>query len=120
MSPSRDFIVIAYVNCHSADNSAILAMSDAASFLINTYSSATASGPWLEIPTVLPPRPVTNDYAFDYLSLIGVRYRLESSVDLRAWVTNNGTNGLIATNLQSSFTDTNETAFKFYRVHVLP
>jgi len=35
MSPSRDFIVIAYVNCDSADNSTILAMSDAASFLID-------------------------------------------------------------------------------------
>jgi len=118
MSPGRDFIVIAYVNCHSADNSAILAMSDAASFLISTYSGATASGPLLEIPTVLPPRPVTNGYAFDYLSLIGVRYRVESSVNLRTWATNNGANGQIALNLRSSFSDTNRVAFKFYRVHL--
>jgi len=95
-------------------------MSDAATFLINTYSGATASGPWLEIPTLSPPRPVTNGYAFDYLSLIGVRYRVESSLDLRAWVTNNGANGQIATNLQSSFTDTNKAAAKFYRVRLLP
>ena len=120
MSASRDFIVVVYCNCHTPDTTALLAMSDAASLLINTYAGAAASGPWLEIPTVLPPRPVTNGYAFDYLSLIGVRYRVESSVDLRAWVTNNGANGQIATNLQSSFTDTNKAAFKFYRAHVLP
>ena len=120
MSPSRDFIVVAYVNCHSADNSAILAMSDAASYLINTYSGATASGPWLELPTALPPRPATNGYAFDYLSLIGVRYRVESSANLQTWATNNGANGQIATNLLSSFTDTNKATLKFYRVHLLP
>jgi hypothetical protein len=74
----------------------------------------------LEIPTALPPRPVTNGYAFDYLSLIGVRYRVESSVDLHTWATNNGANGQIATNLQSSFTDTNRAALKFYRVRLLP
>jgi hypothetical protein len=54
------------------------------------------------------------------LSLIGVRYRVESSVDLRAWATNNGANGQIASNLQSSFTDTNKADLKFYRVHLLP
>jgi CubicO group peptidase (beta-lactamase class C family) len=120
MAPSRDFIVVAYANCHSADNTAVLALSDAANYLILTYSGAPASGPWLEVPTVLPPRAVTNGYAFDYLSLIGVRYRVESSVDLQTWVTNNGTNGQIATSLQSSFTDTNKANLTFYRVHLLP
>jgi hypothetical protein len=71
MSPSRDFIAVAYVNCHSADNSAILAMSDAANYLINTYSGATASGPWLEIPTALPPRPVYSQMAADLLHRAG-------------------------------------------------
>jgi hypothetical protein len=69
---------------------------------------------------VLPPRPATNGYAFEYLSLIGVRYRVESSANLQTWATNNGANGQIATNLQSSFTDMNKAALKFYRVHLLP
>jgi hypothetical protein len=89
-------------------------------WLPNQSPEPTASGPWLEIPTVLPPRPATNGYAFDYLSLIGVHYRVESSANFQTWVTNNGANGQIATNLQSSFTDTNKATLKFYRVHLLP
>ena len=121
MSASRDFIVVCYVNCHSADNTALLALSDAAALLINTYASAAASGPWLEVPAALPLRRQTNSYAFDYQTLIGVRYRVETSTNLQSWTTNaNGTNGQIATSLQSSFTDTNLVARKFYRAHVLP
>ena len=121
MSPGRDFIVVVYANCHSADSSAILAMSDAASLLIGRYAGAAASGPWLEIPTDLPLRRVANGFAFDYLTLCGVRYRVETSPDLQNWTTNNnGTNGQIATSLLSSFTDTNAAPMKFYRAHLLP
>jgi hypothetical protein len=121
MSPSRDFIVVVYCNCHSADNTVILAMSDAASLLINTYAGATASGPWLEVPASLPLRRTNSNFAFDYLTLIGVRYRVETSTNLLDWTTNvNGSNGQIATNLQSSFTDPNAAARKFYRAHLLP
>jgi len=52
--------------------------------------------------------------------LIGVKYRLESSFDLKNWITNNGANGLIATSLQSSFSDTNPAPTKFFRAHVMP
>ena len=121
MSPSRDFIVIAYVNCHSADSTALLALSDAANYLINKYNGVAASGPWLEVPAALPLRRQTNSYAFDYQTMIGVRYRVETSTNLQSWTTNaNGTNGQIATSLQSSFTDTNLVARKFYRTQVLP
>jgi len=120
MSPSRDFIVIVYVNCHTADNTAILALSDAASLLINAYAGAAASGPWLEIPAALPLRRLANGFAFDYLTLIGVEYRVESSSDLKNWVTNNGANGETATSLQSSFSDTNPATTRFFRAHVLP
>ena len=120
MSPSRDFIVVVYCNCHSADTTVLLAMSDAASLLINAYAGVTASGPWLEVPTALPLRSVNNGFAFDYQTLIGVRYGVESSTDLKNWTTNNGVNGQIATNLQSTFTDMNVTPQKFYRAHLLP
>jgi CubicO group peptidase (beta-lactamase class C family) len=120
MSPSRDFIVIVYANCHSADNTTVLAMSDAASLLINTYAGAVPSGPWLEIPSAQPLRRITNGFAFNYLTLIGVRYRVESSSDLNNWVTNNGANGQTATSLQSSFLDINPTSAKFFRAHIMP
>ena len=121
MSPGRDFIVVAYVNCHPVDSSAILAMSDAANLLISSYAGVLASGPWLEIPTDFPPRRLTNGSAFDYLTLCGVRYRVETSRDLRSWITNNnGANGQIATSLRSSFMDTNLAPQKFYRARVLP
>ena len=121
MSPGRDFIVAVYANCHSVDNTAILALSDAASFLIGVYAGAAASGPWLETPSNLPLGRLPNGFVFDYLTLVGVRYRVETSSDLQNWTTNNnGTNGQIATSLQSSFTDTNTATRKFYRAHVLP
>jgi len=121
MSPSRDFIVVVYCNCHSADSTVALAMADAASLLINNYAGATASGPWLEVPAALPLRRLSTNFAFDYFTLIGVRYRVETSSDLQNWTTNNnGTNGQIATSLQSSFTDTNAATRKIYRARVMP
>ena len=121
MSASRDFIVVVYCNCHSADSTVALAMGDAAALLINSYAGVAASGPWLELPAALPLRRVTNNFAFDYLTLTGVRYRVETSIDLQNWTTNNnGTNGQIATSLQSSFTDTDSATQKFYRARLLP
>jgi hypothetical protein len=39
---------------------------------------------------------------------------------MQTWIANNGANGQIATNLQSSFTDTNKATLESYRVHLLP
>lgn len=48
MAPARDFIVIVFANCRSADNSTSLALDDAASLLVSRFSSAVAIGPFLE------------------------------------------------------------------------
>src|SRR6266487_2545076 len=77
IAPARDFIVVVFTNCGSADNSTALALDDVAGLLVSRYSGATASGPWLEAPTALPLRLVGNSFAFDYLTLPGVSYVVE-------------------------------------------
>src|SRR5213075_1599447 len=47
MAPARDFIVVVFTNCRSADNSTALALDDVAGLLVSRYSGATASDPWL-------------------------------------------------------------------------
>jgi len=123
MAPARDFIVVVFTNCRSADNSTALALDDVAGLLVSRYSDATASGPWLEAPTALPLRLVGNSFAFDYLTLPGVSYVVEISSDLSnpaSWAPANGTNGQIATGLQGSYSDTTQGIRRFFRAKAVP
>ena len=115
VAPALDFIVVIYANCSSSNTNTGLALNDAATLLVLRYSAAIASGPLLEAPSALPLRSVGNSFAFDYLTLPGVSYAVETSSDLKSWTSANGPIGQTATSLQSSFIDTNPGASKFYR-----
>jgi CubicO group peptidase (beta-lactamase class C family) len=120
MAPARDLIVVVFANCQAADDSAVLAMDDAASLLVSRFSSVTASGPMLETPTCLLPRFVDGKFSFDFLSLPGVRYLVQTSPDLITWNTVNGATGQVAASLQSSYTDLTPALQKLYRISVAP
>jgi hypothetical protein len=120
MAPARDFIVVVFTNCRSEDSSTALALDDVAGLLVSRYSGAAASGPWIEAPTVLPLRLAGNNFTFDYLTLPGVSYVVETSSDLTSWSPGNGTNGQMATSLESSYADTPPGARRFFRVKAVP
>jgi len=115
VAPALDFIVVIYANCSSTNTNTGLALNDAATVLVLRYSAAIASGPLLETPSALPLRSVGNNFAFDFLTLPGVVYTVETSTDLKNWSPANGPSGQAATSLQTSFLDTNPGTSKFYR-----
>jgi CubicO group peptidase (beta-lactamase class C family) len=118
MSPGRDFIVVVFANCRSQDNSTFNAMDGAAGLLVSRYSNATtANGPLLEQPTPLL-SPITNGFAFTFTTLPGVTYRIDTSSSLTSWESVNGASGQVATDLQTTFSDTNPGMRKFYRAVV--
>ncbi len=116
MAPARDFIVVVFTNCRSSDKSTENALEDVSSLLVGRYKDAVAAGPLLERTVLLSPRRVDNDLAFDFSTLSGVWYAVETSPDLASWTPANGTNGQTACSLQTSFIDTKPAAKKFYRV----
>jgi len=115
VAPALDFIVVIYANCSSTNTNTGNALNDAATVLVLRYSASPASGPLLETPSALSLRSVGTSFAFDYLTLPGVPYAVETSSDLKSWTPANGASGQTATSLQSSFTDTNPGTKKFYR-----
>ena len=72
-------------------------------------------GPLLENPSALPLRNSGAGFAFDYLTLPGVQYRVESTADFKSWSPENGASGQTATSLQTTFIDTKPGTRKFYR-----
>jgi len=115
VAPALDFIVVVYTNCSAANTNTGLALNDAATLLVLRYYSANAAGPLLESPSALPLHNVSSGLAFDYLTLPGVPYGVETSTDLQTWTPANGASGQTATSLQSTFTDSNPGTRKFYR-----
>jgi len=120
MAPARDFIVVVFANCRSADATTALALDDVAGLLVSRYSGATPTGPWLETPTILPPRRIANNIACDYLTLPGVSYQVQASSNLVNWSPANGLGGQVATSLQSSYTNTFPGPQNFFRIKILP
>jgi len=120
MAPALDFIVVCYANCSASDTNTGLALNDAATLLVLRYYSYAPAGPLIEAPSAYAPRRAGNAYAFDYTTLPGVSYQVESSADLKTWTTANGPAGQTAANSLSSFTDTVTGEKKFYRVKPLP
>ena len=120
MAPARDFMVVVITNCRSADSSTVLALDDVAALFVTRYSGGTASGPRLETPVFLSLRRVNRNFAFDYLTLPGVPYIVETSPDLSNWTSANGAGGQTATSLQTSYIDTNPGPRKFCRAKAAP
>ncbi len=48
MAPARDFIIVVFTNCRSADKSSAQARDDVASLLVRRYKDAVVAGPLLE------------------------------------------------------------------------
>jgi len=115
VAPALNFIVVIYANCSSTNPNTGLALNDAATVLVLRYSAVTAAGPLLETPSALPLRNLDGGFAFDYLTLPGVPYAVETSTDLKIWNPTNGAYGQTATSLQSTFTDNSPGIKKFYR-----
>ncbi len=120
MAPARDFIVVVFTNCRSADSSTSLALDDVSSLLVGRYSGAAASGPVMEIPVSLPLRRVGTDYAFDFLTLPGVPYVVQVSSDLSGWLPANGSAGPTATSYKTSWLDTDPGKIRFFRAKAAP
>lgn len=120
MAPARDFFLVAFANCYSADNTTSLALDDVARLLVGRYSGAAASGPIMEVPKALPLSFNSNNVAFEFLSLPGVRYSAEWSENLLEWFPATGASGQTATSLQTRFIDTKSGLRKFYRARALP
>ena len=115
MAPALDFIVVSFANCSSANTNTGLALNDVATLLVLRYSAATVTGPLLEIPSALPLRRVDSNFAFDYLTLPGVPYVVETSTNMLSWTPANGASGQTAASLKTSFIDINPGPIKFYR-----
>ena len=120
MAPALDFIVISYANCSSTNANTGLALNDVATLLVTRYSSTAASGPLIETPASLPLRRVGVNFTFDYQTLPGVPYLVETSSDLKTWSPANGANGQTAIGLQSSFPDSSPVMRRFFRVRTVP
>ena len=91
-----------------------------ATLLVGRYSAAAASGPLMEIPTALPLRRVGDTLAFDFLTLPGIAYVVETSSDLQHWTTANDATGQTATSLQMSYPDSSPGTTRFYRARAGP
>jgi CubicO group peptidase (beta-lactamase class C family) len=116
VAPGRDFIVVIFTNCRTSDSSSFTALDQVAAFLVTTYSGAAASGPTLEIPSLLPLRREGNSFILEYLTLPGVRYGVESSSALPVWIPRNGPTGQLATSLRTEFVDDGLASRIFFRV----
>lgn len=115
MAPARDLIVAVFTNCRSDDNSTALALDEAAGLLVGRYAAAAADGPWLESPSSATLRKDGGGYRFEYATLPGIPYVVETSVDLRNWTPVNGAAGQIATGLMSSYSELGVAGQKFFR-----
>ncbi len=96
-----------YTNCSSTNPNTALALNDASTLLVLRYYASAASGPLIEAPSAKDLRNLGSAFAFDYLTLPGVPYVVETSPDLMKWTAVNGANGQTATSLQSSYYDSN-------------
>ncbi len=117
-APAHDFIAVIFTNCRSANNATSDALDAAATLLINRYAAPAAAGPLIELPSAQPLRQVSNQYAFDYLTLPGLNYIVKTSTDLINWTPANGVNGQTATSLKSTFLDSAPGTRKFYRAAI--
>ena len=113
--PTNQFTIVIAVNC-SINNFTSAAIGDALTLLAG-YFYANPSGPLLEDPAVSS-LVVGDKVIFDYLTLPGLSYRVETSSNLliSSWTPANGANGQTATSLKSFYTETNSAPLKFYRV----
>ncbi len=119
IAPGRDFIIVVFTNCRSDDSSTFNAMDSVAGLFVSRYSGVTtANGPLLEQPAALPLLPTGNGFVFNFFSLPGVTYRIDTSTDLANWTPVNGANGQTAIGLQTSFSDINPGSRKSYRAVV--
>lgn len=115
MAPARDFIAVVFTNCRSADNRTALALDDVAGLLVSRYAGAAASGPLIEPPAFSAVQRQSGACYFDYFTLPGVRYAVESSPDLATWTPAGPPTGAIATRLVTRHTDSSPGSRKFYR-----
>lgn len=120
VAPALDFIVVIYANCSSTNTNTGLALNDAATLLVLRYYASVASGALIEAPSALPLRSVNSSFAFDFYTLPGLSYKVETSPDLNTWSTANGASGQTATSLQTTFTDVAPGTRKFYRAKTGP
>jgi CubicO group peptidase (beta-lactamase class C family) len=120
-APAKDFFAIVHTNCRSADNAVGLALDDVAGLLIGRYTDGVPAGPLLEEPAALPLRRSGNGFAFDFYTLPGLRYLVETGPSFAAWSPANGAAGQSATSLTTTFNDPTPAALqKFYRARVAP
>jgi CubicO group peptidase (beta-lactamase class C family) len=117
VAPGRRFIIVVFTSCRSGDSSTFNALDAVAGMLVNNYSSAAASGPFLEKPAFLALRFVNGNVALDYLTLPGISYQVETSSELFTWTSAVTTQ---ATSLISIYTDTDPGRQKFYRAKIGP
>jgi CubicO group peptidase (beta-lactamase class C family) len=117
--PRNQFTVLVAVNC-SINNHTSAAINDALNLLAG-YFYANPSGPLLEDPAA-GSLAAGDKVVFDYLTLPGVSYLVESSSNLLRsnWTPANGANGQTATNLKSRYSETRSAPVKFYRVKAGP
>jgi len=120
MAPALDFIVVSYANCSASSANTSLALTDVATLLVGRYSAAAASGPLVENPSALPLRRTVNAFTFDYLTLPGLSYVVETSADLKSWTAANGVTGQTANSLQMSYPDSKPATTRFYRAKAVP
>ena len=119
-APALDFIVVIYANCSSANVNTGLALNDAATLLVLRYITSGATGPLLEEPVGLPLHRVDNKDVFDFLTLPGVPYAVETSSDLQSWSPANGASGQTATSLQTTFAAPHCGSRQFFRAKTVP
>jgi len=116
MAPGRDFIVVVFTNCRSADSSTALALDDVASLLVGRYSAATPSGPLLERPNAVTASRTGASVAVEWPTLPGVSYRMDWSSDCSSWTPLNGVDGQVATSLKTSYSEPITGSPRFYRI----
>jgi CubicO group peptidase (beta-lactamase class C family) len=123
VAPARDFIVVVFTNCQSDDDSTSLGLDNVASLLVGRYSDSVPKGPLIETPFAITPRVTQTNFAFNYTTLPGIRYLIQSSTDLKTWSPTNADLGHSATNLQSSHIRTIENpgpGQMFFRALAIP